>query len=803
MRRGGSPGQRQGASGTDLIAVAILIAIVTLFFADVLLGVNSLYIRDVAHYYAPTKHLLRDIVLGGDFPSWNPWLSAGQPLAANPEHEVFYPLTWLILLPSFVVGFGLLIVVHLYIAAIAMYAFLRSLDLSPAAAFFGALSFVLGGIGLSYLNLLPYLFAVAWLPLICLFTRRFLRDGRRRDFALASFFFGLQLLVGEPSTILQTGMILGVYAIEGAGRRGQGAGERSSGLLSPAPRALRPLARVGAISVAALLLAAVQMLPAIDHAAQSVRAQGFPFENVTSWSTPVVRLGELVQPNVFGHHLVNEKRVYWGGALYPGRGVPFLHSIYPGIAVTVLLAAGLIAGVRGRRLVLVLLGLSVLLALGAHTPLWRLLYDAGLARSIRYPEKFLLLGLFAAIVYAAVVLDAALTQERVRRTTLLVAAAITILTAIGAVIAFTPAHARIFIALWEPPARVLAEMLALSRSGWALTAARALLLFVLLRNLGRVRPQIWLALFGLFVTLDLGLLVPELAPRVPSDYYRQPPELARQLPADRTAYRVFHLASWQMRSAGWYTTPQPDQYWIVRNAMYPPMPAAWQIRTVLEPDYDRTALQPTEELTNAVWAISSRRPDWLNAAAAMSNAWYCAVYVPGEEAFAKARGNRRILQPVRLLELDPHPRYYFAERVETSDDFVAKVSSGRYPDRTAFIDGTPFPPAPGRVLRFSETANTARIEVETAGRAFLVMSVTPQKYWRITVDGREVPAVVTNLGYQGVVVPTAGSHVVEMRYRNPLIAIGAAISLLAAITLAIVWRFSRSSTQDSALSTPL
>jgi hypothetical protein len=764
MRRGGSPGQRQGASGTDLIAVAILIAIVTLFFADVLLGINSLYIRDVAHFYAPTKHLLRDIVLGGDFPSWNPWLSAGQPLAANPEHEVFYPLTWLILLPSFVVGFGLLIVVHLYIAAIAMYAFLRSLDLSPAAAFFGALSFVLGGIGLSYLNLLPYLFAVAWLPLICLFTRRFLRDGRRRDFALASFFFGLQLLVGEPSTILQTGMILGVYA---------------------AFRGVRSIGKVAAICVAALLLAAVQMLPAIDHAAQSVRAQGFPFENVTSWSTPIVRLGELVQPNVFGHHLVNEKRVYWGGGLYPGRGVPFLHSIYPGIAVTVLLAAGLIAGVRGRRLVLVLLTLSVLLALGAHTPLWRLLYEAGLARSIRYPEKFLLLGLFAAIVYAAVVLDVALTQERVRRTALIVAAAITVVTAVAAVIAFTPAHARIFIALWEPPARMLAEMLPLSRSGWALTAARALLLFVLLRNLGRVRPKVWLALFGLFVTLDLGLLVPELAPRVPSDYYRHPPELARQLPSDRTAYRVFHLASWQMRSAGWYTTPQPDQYWIVRNAMYPPMPAAWQIRTVLEPDYDRTALQPTEELSKAVWAISSRRPDWLNAVAAMSNARYCAVYVPGEEAFAKARGNRRILQPVRLLELDPHPRYYFAERVETSADFIAKVSSGRYPDRTAFIDGTPFPPAPGRVLRFSETANTARIEVETSGHAFLVMSVTPQKYWRITVDGRETPAVVTNLGYQGVVVPTAGSHVVEMRYRNPLIAIGAAVSLSTLLALLI------------------
>jgi len=37
-----------------------------------------------------------------------------------------------------------------------------------------------------------------------------------------------------------------------------------------------------------------------------------------------------------------------------------------------------------------------------------------------------------------------------------------------------------------------------------------------------------------------------------------------------------------------------------------------------------------------------------------------------------------------------------------------------------------------------------------------------------------------------VVVPDAGRHVVEMRYRNPLIAIGAAISLVALLALATV-----------------
>ena len=70
------------------------------------------------------------------------------------------------------------------------------------------------------------------------------------------------------------------------------------------------------------------------------------------------------------------------------------------------------------------------------------------------------------------------------------------------------------------------------------------------------------------------------------------------------------------------------------------------------------------------------------------------------------------------------------------------------------------------------------------------MSVTPHKYWRIAIDGRAVPAIVTNIGFQGVPVPQ-GRHTVMMRYRNPLIAVGAAIS--AATLLGLLFLTARSS----------
>ncbi|HEX3109630.1 MAG TPA: hypothetical protein VHU41_11100, partial [Thermoanaerobaculia bacterium] len=54
---------------------------------------------------------------------------------------------------------------------------------------------------------------------------------------------------------------------------------------------------------------------------------------------------------------------------------------------------------------------------------------------------------------------------------------------------------------------------------------------------------------------------------------------------------------------------------------------------------------------------------------------------------------------------------------------------------------------------------------------------TGHKYWSATIDSQKVPIVPTNVAFQGVVVP-AGTHTIELRYRNPLIGISGAVTLL-------------------------
>lgn len=277
---------------------------------------------------------------------------------------------------------------------------------------------------------------------------------------------------------------------------------------------------------------------------------------------------------------------------------------------------------------------------------------------------------------------------------------------------------------------------------------------------------------------------------MPSRFY-DPPALVKVFPADRTPWRLFHHASWHTRRSAAlpYRVPHRDRLWLNRNAMLPLMPAQHGIRMALEVDYDLTALTPTADFVTSVAELSDLRPDWVDVAASMSNVWYRAVFRVPAEAFGEARGDLRAVQPVGILALEHTPRYFFAEQMEPisgRDDFVRKVSSRRFGKRTVFVEGDTFPPAPGRVLRTRETANTARIEIETAGRSFLYISVTPHRYWTITIDGREAPAVVANVGYQGVVVPSAGRHIVEMRYRNPLFAVGGAITLAALVLLGLL-----------------
>jgi uncharacterized membrane protein YfhO len=95
--------------------------------------------------------------------------------------------------------------------------------------------------------------------------------------------------------------------------------------------------------------------------------------------------------------------------------------------------------------------------------------------------------------------------------------------------------------------------------------------------------------------------------------------------------------------------------------------------------------------------------------------------------------------------------------------------------------------ATGRVLA-ADGEQRPRVRYAASGPAFLVAAMTFDDGWRGTLeDGREVSLCPTALGQIGARLPS-GEHTLLLRYRDPWVRVGAAISgitLLLAALLAL------------------
>ncbi len=735
----------------------LLIAVATLLFADVLFLGNNFYLRDLFQYHFPLKRIVRDTIAGGEFPWWQRRISGGQPMAANPAYEIFYPPQWLILVGPFAFGFALHIVFHVYVALLGMYAFLRSLALRVEAAIFGAFSFGLSGFLLGTVTNLPTFFVWSWAGVVGWAVLRAVRTGRIGAAAIA---IAMPLLVGEPMALAQMLLLIA----SGTLWLLWGPAASPDARRAEAPAATldrRAAARVAGAMLLAVAIAAVQIVPAIDHARDSSRSRGFRYDVATDFSMPPARPLELFNPRLFGV-LTPEAHAYWGVHLFR-RGSPYLPSLYCGFAVAILALAGLLTRQRGWPLVLSLCAASYVLAIGDQTPLFRWLYDAGL-RSIRYPEKFAAMGLVVTIVFAAFVCDRLLSGDRlVRRTAVEIAGAMAVLLLIGASIC-TPA---LFTSFWRLPSRA-APLASAARQTLFVAAVMAALWGMVI---WRIRAsRVWMFTAFALLLFDLGSFSNEALPRMPREFFTTP-SIARSLEGV-----VFHRGEWtQGALAAQYASLSPG--WTARNGLRPFSAASWGVRSVLEADFDETDLLPTHDLLDAMIRLgNSGFPQWSETFAELSNVRTILDYRAFRTAFQEAQGDPARLQPLVIHRLASHGTYFFPRALLPLD--VVRVHT----PESAFVPFPPFTPAPARVIAVRETSNRATIDVDASGRAFLVATVTRHKYWRATIDGRPAQLLPANFAYQGLEVP-AGRHRIEMRYRNPLVIWGGAVSALALIAL--------------------
>ena len=328
------------------------------------------------------------LIAAGRAPLWEPSLYFGMPMAGSMQGALFYPGTVFYYLFGFATATALFQVLHLFLAAALCALWLRSWRASWGACLGGALLFAFGGVMIARLPFLNHLATLAWAPALVLFFRRP---------AMLALVLSLMVLAGYPTFI--PGCAVAAWAVAYAARARAWSWSESA------------LDWAGA-GLSAGALAALQLLPGLELAANSRRATGVGVEEALTWGFAPRDLLQWIGPLAVG--LKNFRpAVDWTQCVY--LGAAGVLAVVLGARALDRRRAALFAG-TAFLVVFVTLGasnpLSAALWRGAHSPL----------RFVRYPGN---LSYAATIPFVA--LAAAGFSSRRAGPVLLVAAALELL----------------------------------------------------------------------------------------------------------------------------------------------------------------------------------------------------------------------------------------------------------------------------------------------------------------------------------------------------------------------------------------
>ena len=158
----------------DGAAIALLLALATLYFLPVLLEGNSRVLgsigddmRDQFFYW---RHFGFGSLARGEIPLWNPYIFSGNPFVAGTESARFYPLNILFLLFGTAFAINLSIALHAFLATLFTYLFARYMDLGRAGSVLSAIAFTYGAPFFLriFAGHIPIVYAGIWLPLMFL-----------------------------------------------------------------------------------------------------------------------------------------------------------------------------------------------------------------------------------------------------------------------------------------------------------------------------------------------------------------------------------------------------------------------------------------------------------------------------------------------------------------------------------------------------------------------------------------------------------------------------------------------------------
>jgi hypothetical protein len=687
----------------------------------------------------------------GGIPQWNPYLLGGMPFLANTANgDTFYPPTVALrLLLPVDVGITLGFMLHIVLAGLFMFLFLRALRLDWGAAFIGGAAYMFGGQVVSMVS--PghdgKLFVTALLPLALLFLYQGVTRNDWRRYLLFGVVIGLSLLSPQQQMTYYSLMACGFFW--------------AYLVFLHEPQTFKALWwRSGLLFVGALALAfaidAIQLLPFLEYIPFSPRGaagrSSTGWEYATLFSMPPEEILNIVWPKFSG-----ALETYWG------RNSIKLHSECIGAATLLLATFGL--RLEGRRRLawffVFLAAYGTLFAFGGHTPFYRIPYYLlpGI-KMTRAAGMIFFLTSFSVAVLAAFGAQALMAGQGGSKTPLV---AWPVGLAGGALLAIAGGWEAIMRGLADPGR---ASLVAVNYPAFTLDTVRAFavalataaLCYQLMR--GKLRADQWAPLMALLVLLDLWSVERRFIQfRPPAAQSYAADDVVRTLKVDTSLYRLVPAAGqgeglvdnyWmvhRIRSTNGYQGVELHRYdellggkndW--RNLGNP---VVWRLLAVKYLAVDQPISRPTlvPATTNPVRDYRGRDVFLYRIEGAEPYAFLVpeAVKVPDEQALATVTDPR--FDPRRILVVPPDAPAGLSQLAALPEAIatpveITEVRAGAY--------------------RFALSQPLARA-------AYLFVSENYYPAWRARVDGKDFPVLRAQYALMAVPLP-AGARAVELEF---------------------------------------
>ena len=283
------------------LALAGLVAAVVGYYFDYLTGKAFIW-EDMVLWYYPALNYFCNAVASGRFPFWLPGLLNGMPLYTDFQTAVYYPFRWLLVLfvrdgALPVVVYQWYVVLHIIFGGVMMAGYLKSHRLGPLACWAGSVVFCLAGFPALHIIHNPMVKVYAWLPLQLWLVDKVVATRCAKYYAGLTAVIFLSFCAGFPQATLYDSYLVIAYWLY---RR---CCVRPVGSAWTIPAVSRWLAsegwRIAGVFGSVLLLSAVLILPTFEHWRLSTR-EAMGFVGSTEQSLPVRNLIQVAVPNFFG-----------------------------------------------------------------------------------------------------------------------------------------------------------------------------------------------------------------------------------------------------------------------------------------------------------------------------------------------------------------------------------------------------------------------------------------------------------------------------------------------------------------------